>query len=89
MAQVNYSSSYAMECVQNVVALADAGTVDIQLPDDFHGSLIVQAIDSAGVSYSPAATTFTTVLNLTTKVLTVTNASGAAFTGKYIALFVK
>lgn len=89
MAQKNYSSQIVMECVQEVTALANAGTADIQLPEDFHGTLIVQSVSDAGVSIGPGATSFTTVLNNTTKVLTITNASGAAFTGKYIALFAK
>ncbi len=89
MAQINKSSIYCMVAVVEATALADAGTLDLQLPDDAKDDFITQAISSAGVSYGPGATTFTTVYNSTTKKITFTNASGAAFTGKYIAMFVK
>lgn len=89
MAQINKSSSYCMVAAIEAEALADAGTLALQLPDDAKDDFIVQAINSAGVSFAPGASTFTTAYNSTTKIITFTNASGGAFTGKYLAMFVK
>lgn len=74
---------------EDVTALADAKTVtfDFSPYEVAHFSVISES--AAGVIEVPSATTFTVAVNRTTKVATITNASGAAFTGSYklIGLF--
>lgn len=74
---------------EDVVDLANAGTVtfDFSPYEVAHFSVISES--STGVIEGPAAATFTVAVNRTTKVATITNATGAAFTGAYklIGLF--
>ena len=68
---------------EDVTALANAGTVVLDFSPYKYADFSVVSESSAGVVSGPGATSFTVAVNRTTNVSTITNASGAAFTGSY------
>ena len=84
MAQVNRYEGRSGYLSIDVTALANAGTVDITLPDpNYAECLNVVAEDDAGNVTAQSASTFTVVVNRVTNAVTFTNATGAAYTGTY------
>ena len=68
---------------EDVTALANAGTVVLDFSPYNNAHFSVVSESSAGVIAGPSASTFTVAVNRTTNKATVTNATGAAYTGSY------
>lgn len=68
---------------EDVTALADDGTVVLDFSPYKYADFNVVSESSAGVISAPSATTFTVAVNRTTNVATITNVTGAAFTGSF------
>ena len=68
---------------EDVTALANAGTVVLDFAPYNNAHFSVVSESSTGVIAGPSASTFTVAVNRTTNKVTVTNATGAAFTGSY------
>lgn len=67
-------------------ALADAGTAQIDCTNYKGAYVVVYAEDGSGNITVPGTATFSANFNRTTGYITVTNLTGGAFTGSYIAL---
>lgn len=69
-----------------VTALANAGTATISLGENKDARFVAISEDGSGNVAVQGASTFTVAVNRTTGVVTITNASGGAYTGTYSLL---
>lgn len=68
---------------EEVTALANNSSVTINISPYKNSSFTVVAESSTGVISVPSASTFSVTVNRVTGIVTITNISGAAYTGSY------
>ena len=86
--RLNMANKYSFDgnigCIkEDVIALDIAGTVALDFSPYNVAEFSVVAESAAGVLVGPSATTFSVAVNRTTKIATITNETGAAYTGSY------
>jgi hypothetical protein len=69
-------------------AVADGGTLTVDMSKYPNAGFVIQAIDDSGDLTVPSASTFTVAYNTTTNVLTITNVTGSPYTGTFVILAV-